>query len=118
MLFSLKCIWMLASYSNDIFTTRQQVIETAKSKRVLSRVVPETGQLANQDLPPLGLTRYCAKAATGSGKTFVMAFLTAWSYFHNKFEKNSPLSKTILVIAPNVIVYERLKTDFANGQCL
>ena len=103
------------AYGNDIFTNRREIIETAKSKRILTRVVPETGLLSNQDLPPAGLTRYCAKAATGSGKTFVMAFLAVWSYFHKKFEDNSDLSKTILVIAPNVIVYERLKSDFENG---
>jgi type III restriction enzyme len=57
------------AYGNDIFTNRKEVIETAKSKRVLTRVVPETGLLSHQDLPPEGLTRYCAKAATGSGKT-------------------------------------------------
>ncbi len=45
-----------------------------------------------------------------------MAFLAVWSYFHKKFEDNSDLSQTILVIAPNVIVYERLKTDFENGK--
>lgn len=103
------------AYGNDMFTKRKELIETAKSKRILTRVVPETGLLSNQDLPPEGLTRYCAKAATGSGKTFVMAFLTVWSYFHKKFENNSDLSKTILIIAPNVIVYERLKIDFENG---
>lgn len=103
------------AYSNDMFTSRKEVIETAKAKRILTRVVPETGLLSNQDLPPLGLTRYCAKAATGSGKTNVMAFLAVWSYFHKKFEGNSSLSKTILAIAPNVIVYERLKSDFENG---
>jgi type III restriction enzyme len=103
------------AYSKDLFTSKREVFETAKSKRILTRVVPETGLLSNQDLPPEGLTRYCAKAATGSGKTNVMAFLTVWSYFHKKFEDNSDLSKTILVIAPNVIVYERLKTDFENG---
>lgn len=103
------------AYGNDIFTNRQEVITTAKTKRILTRVVPETGELSNQDLPPEGLTRYCTKAATGSGKTHIMAFLAVWSYFHKKFEDNSDLSKTILVIAPNVIVYERLKTDFENG---
>jgi len=103
------------AYGNDIFNTRKEVIETAKLKRILTRVVPETGLLSNQDLPPEGLTRYCAKAATGSGKTFVMAFLAVWSYFHKKFEADSDLSQTILVIAPNVIVYQRLKSDFENG---
>jgi len=103
------------AYGNELFTNREEVIETAKAKRILTRVVPETGLVSKQDLPPEGLTRYCTKAATGSGKTFVMAFLAVWSYFHKKFEKDSPLSQTILVIAPNVIVYERLKTDFENG---
>jgi type III restriction enzyme len=45
-----------------------------------------------------------------------MAFLAVWSYFHRKFEENSTLSNTLLIIAPNVIVYERLKSDFENGQ--
>lgn len=103
------------AYSKDLFSSKREVFETAKSKRILTRVVPETGLLSNQDLPPEGLTRYCAKAATGSGKTNVMAFMAVWSYFHKKFEDNSDLSKTILVIAPNVIVYERLKSDFENG---
>lgn len=104
-----------AAYGADLFTQRKEVIETAKAKRLLNRIVPETGLLAQQDLPPKGLTRYCSKAATGSGKTFVMAFLAVWSYFQRKFEDNSDLSNTILVIAPNVIVYERLKVDFGNG---
>ena len=104
------------AYGNDMFTSKKEIISTAKAKRILSRVVPETGLLSNQELPPEGLTRYCAKAATGSGKTNVMAFLAVWSYFHKKFEDKSDLSKTILVIAPNVIVYERLKTDFENGK--
>lgn len=103
------------AYGNDMFSNQKEIIENAHSKRILSRVVPETGLLSNQDLPPEGLTRYCAKAATGSGKTFVIAFIAVWSYFHKKFEAESDLSKTILVIAPNVIVYERLKLDFENG---
>jgi type III restriction enzyme len=103
------------AYTSDLLTSKSEVLETAKSKRILTRIVPETGLPSQQDLPPEGLTRYCAKAATGSGKTFVMAFLAVWSYFHKKFESDSDLSKTTLVIAPNVIVYERLKSDFENG---
>lgn len=103
------------AYGSDLFRKRKEVIETAKSKRILTRIVPETGLMAQQDLPPKSLTRYCSKAATGSGKTLVMAFIAVWSYFHSKFEDKSDLSKTLLIIAPNVIVYERLKVDFANG---
>jgi len=45
-----------------------------------------------------------------------MALLTVWSYFHKKFEEDSDLSQTILVIAPNVIVYERLKSISKMGK--
>jgi type III restriction enzyme len=103
------------AYGNDLFTERKKIVETAKSARILTRVVPETGQVAQQELPPPDLTRYAIKMATGSGKTFVMALAAVWSYFHRKFEKESSLSKTFLIIAPNVIVFERLRLDFANG---
>jgi type III restriction enzyme len=52
--------------------------------------------------------------ATGSGKTKVMSLVLAWSYFHKLYEENSPFSRNFLVIAPNVIVLERLRTDFDN----
>jgi len=38
--------------------------------------------------------------------------LLAWSYFHKKYEEDSALSKNFLVIAPNIIVLDRLRTDF------
>ena len=60
--------------------------------------------------------RYVFKMATGSGKTKVMSLAIVWSYFNAVFEPNSPLPRTFLVIAPNVIVYERLKVDFRDGR--
>jgi type III restriction enzyme len=59
-------------------------------------------------------TRYVIKMATGSGKTKVMALVLVWSYFHKLYEPNSPLSKNFLVIAPNIIVLNRLRKDFDN----
>ena len=56
--------------------------------------------------------RYVVKMATGSGKTKTMSLLLAWSYFHKKYEEDSDLSKNFLVIAPNIIVLDRLRTDF------
>lgn len=56
--------------------------------------------------------RYVIKMATGSGKTKIMSLLLAWSYFHKKYEEGSDLSKNFLVIAPNIIVLDRLRTDF------
>ena len=56
--------------------------------------------------------RFVIKMATGSGKTKVMSLLIAWSYFHRMYEEESDLSRNFLVIAPNIIVLERLKADF------
>jgi len=59
--------------------------------------------------------RYCVKMATGSGKTKVMALVIAWQFFNAAAEARDDFAKTFLVIAPNVIVYERLRTDFEGG---
>ena len=56
--------------------------------------------------------RYVVKMATGSGKTKTMSLILAWSYFHRKYEEGSDLSKNFLVIAPNIIVLDRLRNDF------
>ena len=77
-----------------------------------------------QNIPDLRLAqyddfaRYCTKMATGSGKTKVMALAIAWQYFNARREQDEiakDYAKTFLVIAPNVIVLERLKGDFANA---
>lgn len=77
-----------------------------------SRQVEITGLPEPVDLPPPELPRYAFKMATGSGKTLVMAMLIAWSYFHVRREPGSPMTDNFLVIAPNVIVFERLRVDF------
>jgi len=60
--------------------------------------------------------RYAVKMATGSGKTKVMALAIVWQYFNVVAEARDDYAKTFLMIAPNVIVLERLKTDFAGGR--
>ena len=57
-------------------------------------------------------TRYVLKLATGSGKTKVMSLLIAWSYFHKLYEPSSSLSTNVLLVAPNIIVLDRLMLDF------
>ncbi len=57
-------------------------------------------------------TRYVVKMATGAGKTKVIGLTLVWSYFHKLYEPNSTLSKNFLVIAPNIIVLNRLRKDF------
>lgn len=56
--------------------------------------------------------RYAIKMATGSGKTKVMSLAIAWQYLNAAREDNPDYAKTFLLIAPNVIVFERLRTDF------
>ncbi len=56
--------------------------------------------------------RYVLKLATGAGKTKVLSLLIAWSYFHRLYEKDSALARNFLVIAPNIIVLDRLRADF------
>jgi type III restriction enzyme len=54
--------------------------------------------------------------ATGSGKTKVMSMAIVWQYFNAILENNTECATTSLLIAPNVIVYERLRNDFAGGR--
>lgn len=56
--------------------------------------------------------RYVLKMATGAGKTKVLSLLIAWSFFHKLYEADSALSRNFLVIAPNIIVLDRLRADF------
>lgn len=56
--------------------------------------------------------RYVLKMATGAGKTKVLSLLIAWSFFHRLYETDSVLARNFLVIAPNIIVLDRLRTDF------
>ena len=56
--------------------------------------------------------RFVIKMATGSGKTKVMSLAIAWSFFHKLYEPDSDLARNFLVIAPNIIVLDRIYHDF------
>ncbi len=56
--------------------------------------------------------RFVLKMATGAGKTKVLSLLMAWSYFHKLYERDSDLARNFLLIAPNIIVLDRLRADF------
>ncbi len=56
--------------------------------------------------------RFVLKMATGAGKTKVLSLLMAWSYFHKLYEPDSDLARNFLLIAPNIIVLDRLRADF------
>ena len=91
--------------------------EVAEVRRHKSLIEKYAG--ANNNLRLLqydDFARYAIKMATGSGKTKVMALAIAWQYFNATAEGRDDYARTFLLLAPNVIVFERLQFDFANGR--
>jgi len=96
------------------------VFEVAKTRRLsdlYQQFVPaeQAGLIRLPDEEDNQFARYAIKMATGSGKTKVMALAIAWQYFNAIIEADPAYASHFLIIAPNVIVYERLFTDFAGG---
>ena len=56
--------------------------------------------------------RFVVKMATGTGKTKVLSLVLAWSFYHKLYEPDSQLARNFLVIAPNIIVLDRIYKDF------
>ena len=95
------------------------VFEVAKTRRqydLYQRFIPAdlSSVIRLPETDPFA--RYCTKMATGSGKTKVMTLAIAWQYLNAVVENRADYAKTFLIIAPNVIVFERLRGDFAGGR--
>ena len=100
-------------FKKDLLTDNIEFQTTMDGRRQLRRWVPELDADGVQDLPPENLRRFAFKMATGAGKTWVMAMAIVWSRFHKQRVSSSELSTNFLIVAPNVIVYQRLEKDFA-----
>jgi type III restriction enzyme len=76
------------------------------------------GELYAQGISPLEelWPKFAFKVATGAGKTKIMSLAVVWSYFHSLMESDSPMTRHFVIVAPNLIVFERLKEDFGNGK--
>lgn len=101
------------------FFSQREAIETiiylfevkeAYEKYDLMRFDGSGGRLSTGMFPE-DWTRYVIKMATGAGKTKVMALTLVWAYFHKLYQPDSRLSRNFLIIAPNIIVLERLRKD-------
>ncbi|MHB2026495.1 MAG: DEAD/DEAH box helicase family protein [Elusimicrobiota bacterium] len=103
-------------YKKDLFSDNIVFQTTMDGRRQIRRYVPELDAEGVQDLPPENLRRLAFKMATGSGKTWVIAMAAVWSYFHKKKVPGSDLSTNFLIVAPNVIVFQRLEKDFGNAR--
>jgi type III restriction enzyme len=110
------CFDMIAEYFEAAKGAQLELGLTMKGRRKIRRYIPEIAKDVEQDVPREGLVRMAVKMATGAGKTVVMALVMVWSYLHRRFEPGSDLAENFLLIAPNVIVFERLKLDFEGGR--
>ncbi len=108
-----KLIERYATTDKDLFNRNITFQTTMDGQRQLRRYVPELDAEGVQDLPPEDMRRFAFKLATGSGKTWVMAMAIVWARFHKQRVPGSDMSTNFLIVAPNVIVYQRLEKDFA-----
>ncbi|MGW3353687.1 DEAD/DEAH box helicase [Nonomuraea rubra] len=88
------------------FFAQQEAIETvvflveAPDERKVGVSIPDSGE---------AYSRWAVKMATGTGKTFVMALVIAWSGMnkvHNRLDAR--FSDQVLVVCPNLTVLHRL----------
>ena len=98
--------------------------EVLKSKTVLDHyeqiapdLVPQLdlAQLAQQKYK---IPKYAVKMATGTGKTWVMHALIIWQMLNALHEQqpSGRFTRNFLIVAPGLIVYERLKDAFCGRQ--
>lgn len=100
------------------YFAQREAVESAIYLYEIAGVRSPENLSAHFDIPLAADTdyaRFVVKMATGSGKTKVMSLLIAWAYLHATREAASQLPTTFLLIAPGIIVYERLREDFADG---
>lgn len=103
------------------YFAQQEAVETLIFLHEVARtrtLADLVGHFAGEPVPvsPQAFPRYVVKMATGSGKTKVMSLAVTWAYFHALREEGSSLSSTSLLIAPNLIVYERLREDVEHAR--
>ena len=103
------------------YFAQREAVETAvwlyeheRARDPYSLIRYDSTELVSKALFQEDWTRYVFKLATGAGKTKVLSMLIAWSYFHKRYEAGSTLSTNFLLIAPNIIVLDRLLDDFQN----
>ncbi|TDT51283.1 DEAD/DEAH box helicase family protein [Fonticella tunisiensis] len=85
----------------------QSAIETCK---IIGEGFKEEEKIYKKLDDRFAYPKYAIKMATGTGKTWVMHALIVWQYLNAKFDTQNSgrYSKNFLLIAPGLIVYDRL----------
>ena len=106
------------SYFQYYFAQREAIetivwlYEVAKAQDKYDLIRYDSSGVVSANHFPEDWLRMVIKMATGTGKTKVMSLLIAWSYFHKIYEINSKLAQNFLIITPNIIVLDRVRSDF------
>lgn len=105
-------LWQWYFAQREAVESAVWLYEVAKARDPLSLIAYDSSGAISQSMFDEQWTRYVLKLATGAGKTKVASLLIAWSYFHKFYEADSALSTNTLLVAPNIIVLDRLRVDF------
>ena len=103
-----KTLWYSQRESVETLIYLYEVEGITKVNQLIERY---SAIIRHQDEKYDKYPRYAFRMATGTGKTLVMAILTVWSYFNYLFEDHEKYSRYFLYVAPNLVVYDRLRRD-------
>jgi len=90
----------------------QEVLNMKTLKEIYDLVSPdlllESGMMSELAKEKYDAPKYAIKMATGTGKTWFLQAIMIWQYLNEVNEEKEGFSKNFLVVAPGLIVYERL----------
>ena len=94
-----------------------EVLGTTRLRDLYEAVAPEAmlegGVLSEVTRDRHDYPKYAAKMATGTGKTWVLNALLVWQYLNKLADPQDPrFSSNFLLVAPGLIVYDRLLDSF------
>jgi type III restriction enzyme len=98
-------------YAHEVLaiTTLQDLYQVAAPDVLLASTRDSEAIRAAKNAYP----KYCLKMATGTGKTWVLQALMVWQILNaNRDPNNSRYTKNFLIVAPGLIVYDRLLDAF------
>lgn len=95
-----------------------EVLGMTTLKGLYQEIAPEVLIVSDQAAQIIGAIKndypkYCLKMATGTGKTWVLQTLMVWQILNaNRTPENSRYTRNFLIVAPGLIVYDRLRDAF------
>lgn len=93
-----------------------EVLKISNVMEIYKAVAPEMLPMADLALlgkPKYAFPKYAVKMATGTGKTWVMHALLLWQILNVRHtEDSSRYTQNFLIVAPGLVVYDRLQDAF------